>query len=95
MSAFPAVIVSKTDDAQTVAYGEMTEADLMDGDVTVRVTHSTIRPVSVPTSRTVPAVTPSGRSVVSRITSTGLPRPGASSCTPPSPSPCSCVSSAA
>jgi hypothetical protein len=38
---------------------------------------------SVPTSRAVPAETASGRSVVSRITSTGLPRLGASSCTPP------------
>ena len=37
----------------------------------------------VPTSRAVPASTPSGRSVDSRITSTGLPRLGASSWTPP------------
>ena len=39
--------------------------------------------LSVPTSSTVPASTASGRSVFSRITSTGLPRLGASSCTPP------------
>ena len=32
---------------------------------------------------TVPASTASGRSVRSRITSTGLPNDGASSCTPP------------
>ena len=38
---------------------------------------------SAPTSLAVPAAMPSGRSVVSRITSTGLPRLGASSCTPP------------
>ena len=37
----------------------------------------------MPTSLAVPAATPSGRSVVSRITSTGLPSAGASSCTPP------------
>ena len=42
-----------------------------------------MRSASVPTSRAVPASTPSGRSVVSRITSTGLPSAGASSCTPP------------
>ena len=43
----------------------------------------TMRSVSVPTSWTVPASTASGRSVMSRITSTGLPSEGASSCTPP------------
>jgi hypothetical protein len=43
----------------------------------------TMRSSSVPTSRTVPASTASGRSVVSRITSTGLPRLGPSSWTPP------------
>ena len=39
---------------------------------------------SVPTSWSVPASTASGRSVFSRGTSTGIPRVGASSCTPPS-----------
>jgi hypothetical protein len=43
----------------------------------------TMRVRSVPTSFAVPAAMPSGRSVVSRMTSTGLPNEGASSCTPP------------
>ena len=38
---------------------------------------------SVPTSRRVPAARPSVRSVVSRVTSTGLPSDGASSWMPP------------
>ena len=38
---------------------------------------------SVPARTHVPASTPSGRSVESRVTMTGLPRLGASSCTPP------------
>lgn len=42
MTAFPAVLISKTDDAQDVAYTEITDADLMEGDVTVRVSHSTV-----------------------------------------------------
>jgi hypothetical protein len=37
----------------------------------------------VPTSRAVPARTASGRSVLSRMTSTGLPSAGPSSCRPP------------
>ena len=48
-----------------------------------RMASLTIRCGSVPTRRAVPASTPSGRSVVVRITSTGLPNAGASSCTPP------------
>src|SRR5690606_10311482 len=44
---------------------------------------STIFATSVPTSLTVPADTASGRSVVSRMTSTGLPSDGASSWIPP------------
>ena len=39
--------------------------------------------LSVPISRAVPASTASGRSVVRRSTSTGLPSDGASSCRPP------------
>ena len=46
-------------------------------------TASTIARWDVPTSRAVPASTPSGRSVDSRMTRTGLPRLGASSWTPP------------
>ncbi len=42
MTAFPAVLINKTDDAQDVAYTEITDADLMEGDVTVRVSHSTV-----------------------------------------------------
>ena len=44
-----------------------------------RETSFTIRSWSVPTNFTVPASNASGRSVVLRITSTGLPKPGASS----------------
>ena len=47
------------------------------------VVSATMRSSSVPIRRTVPAVTASGRSVFSRITSTGLPSDGASSWTPP------------
>src|SRR3990172_9427986 len=43
----------------------------------------TIFALSVPTRNALPARIPSGRSVVSRMTNTGLPRDGASSCTPP------------
>lgn len=42
MPGFPAVLITKTDDGQSVDYTELTDADLMDGDVTVQVTHSTI-----------------------------------------------------
>src|SRR6185437_7869925 len=48
-----------------------------------RVARRKSRSGSVPTSSPVPASTASGRSVVSRVTSTGLPSDGASSCTPP------------
>jgi hypothetical protein len=44
---------------------------------------ATISAASVPITFTVPASTPSGRSVTWRSTSTGLPRLGASSCSPP------------
>jgi hypothetical protein len=44
---------------------------------------ATIRPGSVPTSRATPPPLPSGRSVTSRSTSTGVPKLGASSWMPP------------
>lgn len=46
-------------------------------------TSRTIRSWLVPTRWTVPLLSASGRSVVLRITRTGLPRPGASSWMPP------------
>src|SRR5690606_22904175 len=49
----------------------------------IAVAPATIRARSVPTSRAMPASTPSGRSVTSRITSTGVPKLGASSWMPP------------
>ncbi len=42
MSAFKAIVIEKTADGQNVAVRELSEADLMEGDVTVRVTHSTL-----------------------------------------------------
>ena len=42
MGAFKAIVVEKTEGGQTVAIRDFDEADLMDGDVTVRVTHSTV-----------------------------------------------------
>ncbi len=42
MASFKALIVTKSDAGQQVAFGEMSDADLMPGDVTVRVSHSTI-----------------------------------------------------
>jgi acrylyl-CoA reductase (NADPH) len=42
MDRFKALIVTKGDAGQQVAWGEMSPADLMPGDVTVRVSHSTI-----------------------------------------------------
>lgn len=42
MDKFKALIVTKGDNGQQVAWGEMSQADLMPGDVTVRVSHSTI-----------------------------------------------------
>ena len=40
--AFKALLVSKTEEGQSVAFSDLTDDDLMDGDVTIRVTHSTI-----------------------------------------------------
>jgi acrylyl-CoA reductase (NADPH) len=42
MGAFKAIVVDKVEGGQTVAARDFDEADLMDGDVTVRVTHSTV-----------------------------------------------------
>jgi len=42
MGAFKAIVVEKGEDGQTVGLKEFDESDLMDGDVTVRVTHSTV-----------------------------------------------------
>ncbi len=42
MSAFKAVVIEKTEAGQNVGIREFDEADLMDGDVTVRVSHSTL-----------------------------------------------------
>jgi acrylyl-CoA reductase (NADPH) len=42
MSAFKAMVIDKTDAGQNVGIREFDEADLMDGDVTVRVSHSTL-----------------------------------------------------
>lgn len=42
MGAFKAIVVDKAEGGQAVSVREFDEADLMDGDVTVRVTHSTV-----------------------------------------------------
>ncbi len=42
MSSFRAIRIDKTDSGSSAAYAEFDDADLMDGDVTVRVTHSTV-----------------------------------------------------
>src|ERR671921_2473067 len=42
MTTFRAVVVEKGDQGQSVAIRELSESDLMDGDVTVRVSHSTL-----------------------------------------------------
>src|SRR5512138_3499556 len=42
MQRFKALLASKTDAGSTIAWQELSEADLMDGDVVVRVSHSTI-----------------------------------------------------
>ena len=42
MQRFKALLASKTDAGSTIAWQELGEADLMEGDVTVRVSHSTI-----------------------------------------------------
>ena len=42
MGAFRAVVVDKGEAGQSAAIRDFDEAELMDGDVTVRVTHSTV-----------------------------------------------------
>jgi acrylyl-CoA reductase (NADPH) len=42
MGAFKAIVVDKMEGGQTVAIRDFDEADLMDGDVTVWITHSTV-----------------------------------------------------
>src|SRR5918993_5374439 len=42
MTTFRAVVVEKADQGQSVAIRELGDSDLMDGDVTVRVSHSTL-----------------------------------------------------
>lgn len=42
MGAFKAVVIDKNGTEQTAGIRTFAESDLMDGDVTVRVTHSTI-----------------------------------------------------
>jgi acrylyl-CoA reductase (NADPH) len=42
MTPFPAYLATKTDDGQSITRTELTEADLMDGDVTVKVEYSAL-----------------------------------------------------
>lgn len=42
MSSFKALVVNKGEAGQTLGFSDFAEADLMEGDVTVRVTHSTV-----------------------------------------------------
>lgn len=42
MTTFKALIASKGETGTSLAFGDFAEADLMEGDVTVRVTHSTV-----------------------------------------------------
>jgi acrylyl-CoA reductase (NADPH) len=42
MTSFPALLVSKTSDGQTFELTELAEADLMEGDVTIKVEHSSV-----------------------------------------------------
>ena len=42
MTSFKALMISKSDNGQTVEWKTLTEDDLMEGDVTLRVTHSTL-----------------------------------------------------
>jgi acrylyl-CoA reductase (NADPH) len=42
MATFKALLLQKTDAGQSAGFVDFDEADLMDGDVTVRVTHSTV-----------------------------------------------------
>jgi acrylyl-CoA reductase (NADPH) len=42
LKPFEALLMTKTESGQSAAWRQLSEADLMDGDVTVRVTHSTM-----------------------------------------------------
>jgi acrylyl-CoA reductase (NADPH) len=42
MATFKSIRIDKTDAGTTAAYADFDDADLMDGDVTIRVTHSTV-----------------------------------------------------
>ena len=42
MAGFKALRIDRTDDGQSVTAVEFPDAELMEGDVTVRVTHSTV-----------------------------------------------------
>lgn len=42
MASFKALLARKTDEGQTVGFVDFDEGDLMEGDVTIRVTHSTV-----------------------------------------------------
>lgn len=42
MAGFSALLATKTDAGQSIDWAELTEDDLMQGDVTIRVTHSTL-----------------------------------------------------
>jgi acrylyl-CoA reductase (NADPH) len=42
MSTFKALVVTKPDTGYACDYAEFDERDLMEGDVTVRITHSTV-----------------------------------------------------
>ncbi|NJN36374.1 MAG: oxidoreductase, partial [Nitrospiraceae bacterium] len=42
MTGFKALVLRKGETGQSVAFEQFADADLMDGDVTVRVTHSTV-----------------------------------------------------
>ncbi len=42
MTSFRALVINKTDDGQTVELTTLTEADLMEGDVTIKVEHSSV-----------------------------------------------------
>src|SRR5947209_5061209 len=56
--SFRAVQASKTEAGQSVGFAELEDADLMDGDVTVRVTHSTVNYKD--------GLAPSGKSAIPR-----------------------------
>src|SRR6188472_3705120 len=42
MSDFKALVIDKSDGAQSVSLKTLSDSDLMDGDVTIRVSHSTV-----------------------------------------------------